>query len=84
MVCVMLHLVIVYVYTLTCTVKLSCRQGRQSGRVGFATPPPPPPLIFERGLNSPAFERIIFLLDHICYYVQVISIGGGGGVVGFP
>ena len=29
---------------------------------------PPPPLIL----------RIFFLIDHICYYVQVIFIGGGG------
>ena len=32
----------------------------------------PPPLNFEN----------FFLIDHICYYVQVISIGmGGGGVL---
>ena len=31
------------------------------------TPPPPP-----------NFENF-FLIDHICYYVQVISIGMGGG-----
>ena len=26
----------------------------------------------------PDFERLILLIDHICYYVQVFIRGGGG------
>ena len=56
------------------------------GGWGVATPPPN----FGRGVEClstppppPDFESI-FLIAHICYYVQVIAVwgGGGGGEVG--
>ena len=53
-------------------------QGRQTGGGGSQ-----PPLNFGRGgvecLSTPLILRGFFLIAHICYYVQVISIGGGGG-----
>ena len=38
------------------------------------------------GVELPLILRDFFLIDHICYYVQVISIAihGGGGGVGSP
>ena len=56
-------------------------QGRQTGGGGVGEVAPPQN--FRRGgsmrVNPPDFERIFFLIAHICYYVQVISIFGGGG-----
>ena len=53
------------------------KQGRQTGRdQGVLTPG-----ILEGGLNAcrpPLILRRLFLIAHICYYVQVISIWEGG------
>ena len=52
-------------------------QGRQTGGWGRN-----PPRIFKGGgvecLSNPLILRGFFLIAHICYYVQVISIWGGG------
>ena len=40
---------------------------------GWVNPPPPPD-----------FEILFFLFDHICYYVKVIPIRGGGEVGWLP
>ena len=60
-----------------------CR-GRQSRRVGggVATLPHAKLAVDKLGGVEPPppdFERISWKIDHICYFVQVISIGGGGG-----
>ena len=46
-------------------------QGHQTGGGGGWMP-----------VRHPDFEKIHFFIAHICYYAQVISIGGGGGGVG--
>ena len=62
-------------------IAISYRQGRQSGGGGGSRNPPE--FAVDKsgvgGLNPPPpdFERIFLKIVHICYYVQVISIGGG-------
>ena len=63
---------------------LSCARGAKVGGLGGLQPPPPPELAVDKlggggGSPPPDFERISWKIDHICYFVQVISIGGGGG-----
>ena len=51
-------------------------QGRQSVGGGGGLQPPPPK--FWRG-GPTDLEILYFLIDQIMVYVQLISIGGGGG-----
>ena len=69
---------VIYISVLRKLIKLLINHRCRGVKVGGSQPPPE----FCRGggLNPPDFERIYKKIDHMCYYVHVISIGGGGGL----
>ena len=61
-----------------CSSHINCTYNR--GRQSEGSRGSQPPLNSEEGVEPSLIWRF-FLIDHICYYVQVISVEGGGGLV---